>query len=820
MTQINLDSDEARGVSTDVESFVTTSVKKLSEQISMDQSTLEQVKRTLLERSAGTFLWIGFAMIELRKAVNELEVLELIHSQDRLPSGLPAIYGRTLSSIKIAHKETTINILRWITISAVPLSPAELAVAVHCIPMHSQDLETAIRNQIELCGPLLEAKATVHFVHDSVRDYLTLADIDTEPGPKAFHVETEHAHFRAARNCLQSIGNADPLCRPFKRYAVKYWLYHAKLSWEHGVRLIEQAPEFFQGISPIRDQWWYYFIKLDMNLAIRSMCYYLTTPHIPLRRVKKPPRLHMACCLGFECWADSLINDTACNVNELDFYGCSPLVYAIHNRHAALVQMLIKHGADIHAAYGNFKETPLWCAMHIKSAEIAEILLQHGASTTAEDLATSLTPLMFSVCNHDEQMAGSLIGRGADLLYANSEGNTVIHTLFKFVDSKFFFDKFEELFFKSGLSLSPDLKDAHGRTLLHAAASSLNETGVQKALEINCDVNAIDLKRITPLHMAVQQSVSIQRNEIIVLLLQHGADPRSVDEAGSSSLHYWAMSLRLRQRRSLMQRRILDPTYHDEIKDQKAALLLLQHGADINACNATQFTALHRAILHSKPTRARFLLKHAASISARDADGRSVLHLAASSKEACMVEFLFDAFTLLRLLLGPRADINTRTHNGWTPLHFAAQSGNEAMVKLLLGLQADVSAKDNHGRTALHIAASRGHALVIGLLLDAKADVNTPDGEGLTALHTATRAGHVDAVNRSSEHGADVLVYGTYDTALGRTKMTLRDLAAWKKHEGIERVLQEHGVPRSFVLGLLFYLIDCLYYFISRFSKK
>lgn len=186
MTQINLDGDEAQEVSTDVKSFVATSVKKLSEQIPMNQSTLEQVKRTLMERSAGIFLWIGFAMIELREAVNELDVLEIIHSQGRLPSGLPAIYGRILSTIKTAHKETSTTILRWVAISARPLSPAELAGAVNCTPMYPQDLETAIRNQIELCGPLLKAETKVHFVHDSVREYLMLADIDVESDSRTF----------------------------------------------------------------------------------------------------------------------------------------------------------------------------------------------------------------------------------------------------------------------------------------------------------------------------------------------------------------------------------------------------------------------------------------------------------------------------------------------------------------------------------------------------------------------------------------------------------------------------------------------------------
>lgn len=563
----------------------------------------------------------------------------------------------------------------------------------------------------------------------------------------------------------------------------------------------------------IRDRWWKDFTNYEAGIALWPIEQHFVRSSDGFERFEKLPRLHMACFVGFECWADQLINDTACNVNELDFNGCPPLIHAIYRGHAALVRLLLKHGADTHAAYGGLKRTPLSCAMYCSSA-IVPILLQHGASATAEDPRNSLTPLMFAVYNGSERIARLLIEHGVDLHYANSKGHTVIQTLFRSVKSRILFDTFVELFFKSGLSLNPDLKDAHGRTLLHAAASSLNETGVQKALEINCDVNAVDLKRATPLHMAVQRPLLRLRDETVALLLQHGADPRSVDELGSSPLHKWIMSWRR------IPLRYRSPPYSAWIMDKMVAILLLQHGADINAYDATGSTTLHWAMRWPAPMHARFLLKHGASISARDGNGRSVLHLAASSKGAYMVEVLSDAFALLRLLLGPRADINTRTHDGYTPLHFAARSGNEAMVKTLLGLEADVNAKGKHGKTALHIAASHGHAPVIELLLDAKADVNTQDGEGLTALHKATRAGRVDAVNRLIEHGADVLVYGTYDTVLGRTKMTLRDLAAWKKHTDIERILQEHRVPRSFVLGLLFYLIDCLYYFIARFAEK
>lgn len=54
----------------------------------------------------------------------------------------------------------------------------------------------------------------------------------------------------------------------------------------------------------------------------------------------------------------------------------------------------------------------------------------------------------------------------------------------------------------------------------------------------------------------------------------------------------------------------------------------------------------------------------------------------------------------------------------WTPLFFAAQSGNIECAKLLLEYDADVMARDPKSRTALHIAAAYSSREVAALLLE------------------------------------------------------------------------------------------------------
>lgn len=64
--------------------------------------------------------------------------------------------------------------------------------------------------------------------------------------------------------------------------------------------------------------------------------------------------------------------------------------------------------------------------------------------------------------------------------------------------------------------------------------------------------------------------------------------------------------------------------------------------------------------------------------------------------------------------------------SGWTFLHQAAYSGNEAAARLLIRLGASLTARTKEDATPHDVAAQRGHAAVAALLTHALAD-----GEGL-----------------------------------------------------------------------------------------
>jgi hypothetical protein len=82
---------------------------------------------------------------------------------------------------------------------------------------------------------------------------------------------------------------------------------------------------------------------------------------------------------------------------------------------------------------------------------------------------------------------------------------------------------------------------------------------------------------------------------------------------------------------------------------------------------------------------------------------------------------------------------------GWTPLHYAAASGDDDIARLLLahGAEVDAVSPPASGKyTPLMMAAREGHQDSALFLLGQGADPRLKNGEGLTASQIAQRADH------------------------------------------------------------------------------
>src|SRR5947207_6222466 len=128
--------------------------------------------------------------------------------------------------------------------------------------------------------------------------------------------------------------------------------------------------------------------------------------------------------------------------------------------------------------------------------------------------------------------------------------------------------------------------------------------------------------------------------------------------------------------------------------------------------------------------------------------------------------------------------------NGETPLHWAASSGHEEVIKMLMDVGADPNIQRRDGASALHCAASRGHDKSVRMLLsfDAhgnalKAEVNGLDNNADTALHFAAWHGHDEVV-------LVLLAAGAESSAQNKQARTPLDYARDWKHESVVKILQ------------------------------
>ncbi|KAL9126176.1 MAG: hypothetical protein Q9217_004738 [Psora testacea] len=128
----------------------------------------------------------------------------------------------------------------------------------------------------------------------------------------------------------------------------------------------------------------------------------------------------------------------------------------------------------------------------------------------------------------------------------------------------------------------------------------------------------------------------------------------------------------------------------------------------------------------------------------QDASGWTPLMIASSLREGD---------DLVHLLLSKGADVNAKTNNGQTALHFTTSKSNLAIARTLLAHGASARVKDKRGQLPLHRAAAIGNVPLIELMLENRSPLNATDVSGLTALHHAE--GHGDAATTLLRAGAE-----------------------------------------------------------------
>jgi ankyrin repeat protein len=205
-------------------------------------------------------------------------------------------------------------------------------------------------------------------------------------------------------------------------------------------------------------------------------------------------------------------------------------------------------------------------------------------------------------------------------------------------------------------------------------------------------------------------------------------------------------------------------------------------GLSIDAPNEDKWTPLHFAVLARQVEVVRYLItgKAKANVNARTSTRLSPLHFAAQVGD----EFI------VALLIESGADVRSRDANEQTPLHFAVSSQNLIAVRLLLDFSADPNASDSRGFAPMHIAADIGNAELVDLLLSrgAKPDLVVQQSKALgwSPIHLAAHHGYVDIIEK--------LLSARANTPIPSVVTPLHVAAAQSRVEVIDLLIRE-GSP-------------------------
>ena len=169
--------------------------------------------------------------------------------------------------------------------------------------------------------------------------------------------------------------------------------------------------------------------------------------------------------------------------------------------------------------------------------------------------------------------------------------------------------------------------------------------------------------------------------------------------------------------------------------------LLLQAG--LAQAQTTDMDRMTKAVKFDDISEVRSLIAQGMDPNAGDKTGMPWLLIAAREKSEKVAQLLLD---------NPKTNVDALDRADENALMFAAINKDMPLVKSLIDKDAEVNKK---GWTPLHYAATSGDVEIINVLLEESAYVDAESPNGTTPLMMAARGGSVDAVNALLTGGAD-----------------------------------------------------------------
>ncbi|KRY43172.1 Ankyrin repeat domain-containing protein 50 [Trichinella spiralis] len=232
--------------------------------------------------------------------------------------------------------------------------------------------------------------------------------------------------------------------------------------------------------------------------------------------------IHYAASEGHAAACLLLCEHNLDTVNATDKEGRHPLLLAVEEGHADVVNVLLQCGAVVTAPALDGR-TALHAASGRGSADMCRLLLQAGALVDAVDV-DGRTGLYYAALAGQVSCISTLLQYNADVDVVDTQGRGPLHV------AAWVGDEYTvQLLLESGASV--DRRDRDGRTALMVSAWRSHTNVAERLLENGADPNARCAEGATALSVAAQQGT----DSLVALLLRHNVDMELKDSYGRSA---------------------------------------------------------------------------------------------------------------------------------------------------------------------------------------------------------------------------------------------------------------------------------------------